>query len=310
MTIRVREKTTREEWLAWRKSNINASEIGALMGIDKKRSPLQVYYDKKGQDFFEGNEMTEGGLDLEPGAINAVARRHPDWRIETGSHYYDDQDLRIGCTPDAFVWEPGREGFGIIQAKIVAGPTFDEEWERKDNGFIAPLKFQLQTVIEAKMTGASWCYLAPYVVSAYRREPLLDEVPILEGAWEEITAEIAHFWDEFERGLAPMINPELDDDLIKSLYPVHTHGKVLDLRGDNELPAWVAEEAELAKLESMANAQIKPLKEKRDKLRTLIRAKFLDAERIIFQGGEGTCKTVFRKASQSRVMQIKQVGAR
>lgn len=43
------EKTTRAEWLADRKTGIGGSDIAAIMGLSKWRTPMDVYLDKRGE---------------------------------------------------------------------------------------------------------------------------------------------------------------------------------------------------------------------------------------------------------------------
>src|SRR5688500_12886522 len=57
------------EQLAERRKTLGASEIGAVAGLSAKRTPLDVYAEKRGLvPPFAGNEYTEWGLRLE-GAI-------------------------------------------------------------------------------------------------------------------------------------------------------------------------------------------------------------------------------------------------
>lgn len=38
-----------EEWLEWRRKGIGGSDVSAILGLSKWRSPLEVYFDKKGE---------------------------------------------------------------------------------------------------------------------------------------------------------------------------------------------------------------------------------------------------------------------
>lgn len=40
---------THEEWLEWRRKGIGGSDVSAILGLSKWRSPLEVYFDKKGE---------------------------------------------------------------------------------------------------------------------------------------------------------------------------------------------------------------------------------------------------------------------
>ncbi len=100
-----RKKTSREEWLNWRRENVNASEAAALIGADKYRTKLQLYREKRGAFAQEQTKAMARGLHME-----AAILCH---------HYYDDPDLRIGCSPE---WE----GHANVQLKTVARPVFEQ----------------------------------------------------------------------------------------------------------------------------------------------------------------------------------------
>lgn len=45
-----------EEWLELRKKGIGGSDVGAILGVNKWKSPLQVYFEKTGQENVENKE--------------------------------------------------------------------------------------------------------------------------------------------------------------------------------------------------------------------------------------------------------------
>ena len=47
----------REDWLDWRRRGIGGSDVGAICGISKYKSPIDVYLDKIGQS--EETEQSE-----------------------------------------------------------------------------------------------------------------------------------------------------------------------------------------------------------------------------------------------------------
>ncbi len=57
---------TREEWLNWRRKGIGGSDAAAILGLDRYRSPFEVYADKVGLKSDEpDNEAMRQGRDLE-----------------------------------------------------------------------------------------------------------------------------------------------------------------------------------------------------------------------------------------------------
>ena len=79
----------REEWLKHRLCGIGGSEIAAVCGISKYKTPLDIYNEKLGLvPPFEGNARTEAGIRLE----NTVAEWYAD---ETGNKVIRDNKMWI-----------------------------------------------------------------------------------------------------------------------------------------------------------------------------------------------------------------------
>jgi predicted phage-related endonuclease len=302
--IRIREKTTRQQWLAWRKHNINASEVAAIMGLDKYATPLSIYHEKKGDiDGPNDTNLMRRGRWLESAIMTAVEEERPSWKVEAQRDYYDHPQMRIGCTPDAFVTSPAWEGRGVLQAKVVAKPVFAKDWLDGDD-IVIPLRYQLQTLVEAKLCGATWACVAALVVDAYSADLHIIETPIHEGAWQAILKTVAHFWQRFDAGNEPPLSPEYDGDLVKRLYATED-GSVVDLSGDNELPGLLDEYCRLSETLSAMNQQIRPVEKDREAVCTQIKAKLGKAEKAFLPGWEVTWKTQTRKASEFRVLRVK-----
>lgn len=65
-----------EGQLAARRGGIGASDVAAVLGFDRYRTPLDVWLDKTGKaPPFAGNEFTEWGNRLEPVVVEAVIER-------------------------------------------------------------------------------------------------------------------------------------------------------------------------------------------------------------------------------------------
>ena len=310
MSIRIREKLSREEWLAWRMPNINATEAPVILGVDKYQTLLGLYHEKKAGLAKKSSRIMRRGGHMEAAILSMLREERPDWQIEPCGNYYDDPDLRIGCSPDAFAWSPEWEGRANVQLKTVSRPVFETDWRDEDGGVVVPIYYQVQTVIEAKMTHAVRNFIVPYVIETFARDDREDlfvlDVPIHDGAWNKVVQKTAAFWENFEKGIEPPLEPERDGDLIKRLYPTED-GSVIDLGADNELPVLLAEEAELAELLSMGNEKLKSMVDRREALRTEIKAKLGCAVGAVLPGWEITWKTQCRKASQSRVLRIKPI---
>ena len=101
MTIEIREITSREEWLEWRKQDVTASSIGALFDCHPYTTALKLYAEKRGTEFIvEDNRAMRRGRWLEPAVAKAVKEMRPEWTLISGHEYLRDPELGLGATPD------------------------------------------------------------------------------------------------------------------------------------------------------------------------------------------------------------------
>lgn len=299
----------REEWLGWRKGNINASEAGALLGVDKYRTPLALYYEKFGDLATEETEAMRRGRWLEPAVIKAVAETRPDWEVIPRTEYFDDPELRVGCTPDAFITDKqGRKG--VLQAKTVNRFAF-QAW-CADGDIKAPLAYEVQTVAEAVQTlRMDFAVLGVLIVgngplSSGDIELKVLPVPVHEGAWETFLKRAKSFWSDAAKGISPPVT-EPDADLIKRLYPM-PDGSTIDLSQDKELALLLERLQGYSEIVSAGNKKLKPFEEKRDAIRTQLKAKMGAAEVAILPNGKmATLKLVEPKPSAYRKLHIKEI---
>lgn len=210
--IEVRQITSREEWLEWRRPLLTASDVGAVAGVDDYRTPLSVYASKISGFEQDENFMMFRGRMYEDAGIAWMRNNHPTWTIEKASSFYVDVDLRLGCTPDALARdETGRKI--NIQVKTVASPIF-EGWLGKP-----PQSYILQTVCENMLTNADEGILAVLVTSTYGGAVHEFEVPRHQAAERRIGEISREFWANVDAGVVPAPNYELDRELILKAYP-------------------------------------------------------------------------------------------
>lgn len=108
-----------------RNKTIGASEIGAIMGVNPYRTPVDVWLVKTGrQPEFEGNEATNRGLLLEP-AIGAWFARHTGRFVENCqvTHFAGEH---CSATPD-FTYETEKGKLGLLECKSTAQRIADPE---------------------------------------------------------------------------------------------------------------------------------------------------------------------------------------
>lgn len=281
--IERRTITDREEWLQWRRQDVTASAVGALFGAHPYESVLKLYAEKCGVERRRNDSgVKRRGRLLEGAVALAASEQYPAWRIEKAAEYFRDPDLRLGCTPDFFVHGDPR-GLGVLQAKTVAPRIFQSEWDGQPPFWIA-----LQTLTEMMLTAAEWGAVAALIIDPYRLDCHIYDVPRHDGAEDRIRRAVTDFWDAIASGRTPSPDYAHDADLIAALYPRETPRKVIDLAGDNELPAMLEQRAEL-------KARMADEKRQCEAIDAEIKYKMGDAEIALLPGWHISWKTYHRR---------------
>ena len=239
MAIERREITSREQWLEWRKSDVTASDIAAVMGVDADKTCAKVWALKLGiiseaarSEFLEYRECQEG-------AVLRWLKRYkcPHWDIVEAETYWRDPDIRLGCTPDAMAIDPDRDGIGCVQIKTVRQDIFEDEWVMPDGKIEIPLAYQLQTQTEAMLTGAAWAVVATEVMGFGTGSFFTQEIELEPALEPRIKDVVVRFWADTLAGKTPRFDFALDADVIEAMHrkPL-VKEPPLDLAADNRLP--------------------------------------------------------------------------
>lgn len=233
----VTDPTTREQWLAERRTGIGGSDAAAICGLDRWRSPLEVYLDKTGElplDQGAGEAADWGNL-LEPIVADEVARRtgltltpapallrHPehDWMLGNIDRWADD---------------PQAGERGIYEGKTV-GLWLADGW---DEGRV-PDRAAIQGMHYLAVTGAPWV-LFGCLVGGQRLVTARMERD--ERAIADLVAIEARFWEQVQERRPP--DPDgspATTDLLGRLYDVEPESiAVLD---PGDVDHWLAQRAE------------------------------------------------------------------
>lgn len=293
MAIETLSPRTREEWLSLRRSTVGASEVASLFSIHPWLTPFALYHAKAGTlpaDVEETAPMRRG-RHLEKVAIDFLREERPEWAVEAnvvpGGRFYRDMEIGISSTPDAFITDDARNGFGACQIKSVEASVFRKTWKTEDGSIEPPLYVAIQAIQDAMLCGASWAIVCPIVVSYGIDMPII-EVPLHQGLIGRIKSEVAAFWRGVREGKPPDVDYERDGRLLEDLF--EGAGSELDLSARNDLPELADERERLAAERGAAEKRLK-----------IIKAEMLAA---LGESGSGrladgrliTAKRVFRKA--------------
>jgi predicted phage-related endonuclease len=263
MAVEILRPASREEWLRLRERNIGASEVSALLGVHDYKTPYELWALKSGlvtADSADNPAMRRGRL-MEPVALQILAEDYPEWTVEPnpipGGNYYQDTELRLAATPDAFVTIPNR-GRGIAQVKSVEPGVFRRDWQPNGNETEVPLAHAVQTICEAHLSGAEWACVVPIVADHGIRIEVLD-VPLHAALITRIKAAAVDFWCMIDEGREPPPDYGRDSAIIEQLYqPIPD--EVLDLTGSNELPALLDERESLSEIRTATEKRLKEIK--------------------------------------------------
>lgn len=101
MTFKRISPSSDDEWLQLRLKVLTATEMGAILGLNKWKSVRDVVEGKKKVAFFE-NSYTWLGQQLEPVVVEAVNKvLLADFELFDNKAFFLDEELGLGATPDA-----------------------------------------------------------------------------------------------------------------------------------------------------------------------------------------------------------------
>lgn len=136
------EPNERAEWLAWRKLGIGASDIAALIGMNKWASPMSVWTDKLGlSPLDEDNDYLEYGRRAEPMLVGYFEDRNPGLFVVDCQHRAVHPEVPWHrATVDGFVTEhPDGDPLGVVEFKT----TGYEEWTEIPDAYACQVQWQM-----------------------------------------------------------------------------------------------------------------------------------------------------------------------
>jgi putative phage-type endonuclease len=155
---------TKDEWLQQRKNFIGASEIGAVLGFNKYRTPYEVWQDKTTRDIIEVIETPamRRGTRME----EIVAEEYASY---TGNTVRKDNKIRIHPTNrfisaslDRIIVDKGDgRGTGVLECKTVSSYA-KKSWEEE-----IPLSYFAQLQQQLYVTGYRWGEVALLVADTF-----------------------------------------------------------------------------------------------------------------------------------------------
>lgn len=180
----------------YRRTGIGGSDVGAILGVNPFRSPLDVYMDKLGLRVPEPeNEKMLWGRVLEPAIAQEFCERH-GFAMIPGRHKTDEIDgVRVFGTTDFLLHNPG---FHVLEIKT-AGSQMAKFWGEPgtDN---APLTYIAQVALYLMLEDVDQGFIAALIGGQDYREYEIPRDRELEAAIREAVVE---FWKGCVEGQNP-----------------------------------------------------------------------------------------------------------
>lgn len=203
---------TRKEWLDFRKNGVGGSDVGVICGINKYKSPLQLWMEKTGQlEPEEAGEASQWGTVMEPIIRNEFANR-TGFRVDTVSSIlrHPEHKFMLANVDGIVICDDGRKC--IFEAKT-ASAYKAEQWEDDK----IPEEYMLQIQHYMAVTGFDSTYVAALIGGnkfiyklIERDDELIDMIIQLE----------SYFWDCVENNVPPPVDgSESCSNLMNKLYP-------------------------------------------------------------------------------------------
>jgi len=221
------ESLTSAEWLEQRRNGIGGSDVAAICGLSKWRSPYHVYLEKKGDaPTIEAGEAIEWGHRLEPLIADKFASTHPEWAITEKKVIYchPKQHWATGNL-DRMIICPFR-GRGILEIKT-ASEYLKQDW---DDGNI-PDYYYVQLQWYLYVTGLQWGYFATLIGgNKYREYEVLRDEDMIQ----ELVRITEDFWINYVlTGNAPPIDgSDATSQLLSKIYPNASNEEPIPLQGE------------------------------------------------------------------------------
>jgi predicted phage-related endonuclease len=219
----------REEWLGWRRKNVNASDAACLWGDDvhpfMSAYKLWALYSGK-VSAAEENDAMKRGRRLEPVAIEMLQEEKPLWTIWRPGVYLEHPEWRVGATPDVYATIQGARA--NVQIKTTGLYAFKRHWIDQDTKEVRPpVWIMVQASIEAMLTGLDRAFVAVLVVSDGGNLDLhVVEVPMRANILPQLVKRAAEFWRRVENADPYPVNYERDAATVLEVFRDENGGEI------------------------------------------------------------------------------------
>lgn len=259
-SIRFNQPTALEREQAWhdrRATGVGGSDMSTLLGLNKYRTPYDLWLEKSGRQPHENIEdrwAIVKGNTLEPALRKRFRANHPEWQVTDGSRY-SFQSVQHPCmlaSLDGIIYDPETDSWGVLEIKTANANRGRLDWHDSTGNLTIPDYYMAQVTHYMAVTGWTWGY-----VYADIGEPEPVEIRF-ERDEDDINAVIQRaeeFWNYVLRDEMPALT---GDDIAKA-YPEPTEELADESEDDSlhELMRQYDVETTLSKQHSIAAENIR-----------------------------------------------------
>lgn len=220
---------SRAEWLAARQKGIGGSDAGAILGLNRWRSPVDVWLDKTGRSAAqEENAAMYWGNKLEDIVVREYVVRTG---LEVRRHNFMPRVGVLLGSVDRLVCEPGTVPAvkGEVRAKrLLEAKTASSKADWEDGG--APAHYVAQVMHYMGLLPSVEVAAIACLFLTYDREYRIVEIQRDQAIIDAMQAQLTEWWEEFvARDVPP--TPESESDC-KKLWARHQPGKTATASDD------------------------------------------------------------------------------
>lgn len=151
--VKIFSYENQEKWHELRGIGIGGSDIGAILGVNKYKSAIDIYIDKTEGKKQAGNRFTHFGTKLEKVVFEEFQERHSNMKCYTVP--YTIQRGVCVANVDGMVYDPEKDRYGVLELKTTSAYNKDE-W----TGDTVPQSYYAQVQHYLFVTGLSFAYIA------------------------------------------------------------------------------------------------------------------------------------------------------
>lgn len=275
------------EWLKERQRGIGGSDVGAILGVNKWKTPFQVYLEKT-EEITEVNEQSEAaywGTELEDMVAREFAKRTgKKVRRDTKHFISKDYPFMVANIDRRVVGENA-----ILECKTV-NQFGAKEWEGED----IPASYLLQVQHYLYVTGAEKGYIAALIGG---QRFVWKEVPKDEELISMIIEAEKDFWHKVQNGIPPTLDgSSAAEKYLNERYKTEEPGYSVDLTSEYE--TMIDEYMDLKERHKELGEEVKAIENN-------IKLALKDAEIGHVKGYEVSWRTVTTNRADTKVLKAK-----